>query len=124
VLDRDILFLQVKTEHKEVNLPAQPFFVRSNAPKIGEAISLYAVPYSETEQPQRVYRGSIMEVVDSEIRFTIHPPVVTRGFSGAPIVDAYGNVLAVYRARAKVDEAGDSIEGFASILTDVISTLK
>lgn len=63
----------------------------------GEAIYLVAVPYGQ-RAVQNVYKGTVRQPLkgDAEFAFEIEGKVETRGFSGAPVLDASGNVVGLH----------------------------
>jgi Fe-S cluster assembly iron-binding protein IscA len=90
----DMVLLELKPQQGE--LPAHPLQVRTGPLRVGEKVSLVGCPYSEAGCRQNVYAGRVTKRLDGpEFLFDVSPPVVLRGFSGAPVVDEHGYAVGV-----------------------------
>jgi hypothetical protein len=76
--------------------PAEQLLARESPLVPGETIYVFGVPYDE-HSAQNVYKGTVLQRRDNaEFEFQIDGTVATRGFSGAPIMDANGQLAAVF----------------------------
>jgi Fe-S cluster assembly iron-binding protein IscA len=90
----DMVVLELKPQEGE--LPAHPLQVRTDPLRVGEKVFLVGCPYSEAGCRQNVYAGRVTERLQGPgFLFDVSPPVVLRGFSGAPVVDAHGYAVGV-----------------------------
>ncbi|MEM7394688.1 MAG: serine protease, partial [Verrucomicrobiota bacterium] len=89
----DWLFMNIEEQE---HYPAYPLERGAGPVRIGDKVFLVGCPYSEEDCRQNVYRGVVTERTDDGmIRYDIEPPVNISGFSGAPILNDRGHVVAV-----------------------------
>jgi Fe-S cluster assembly iron-binding protein IscA len=90
----DMVLLELRPWQGE--LPAYPLQVRTDPLRVGEKVFLVGCPYSEAGCRQNVYAGRVTERLQGPgFLFDVSPPVVLRGFSGAPVVDEHGYAVGV-----------------------------
>ncbi|HQU84382.1 MAG TPA: serine protease [Pyrinomonadaceae bacterium] len=89
----DIVLLKVISTNFEIEVLTPNF----NLPTVGEKLFLIGCPYSETKCKQNPYPLEFVESDESEnlLIFEIKSTVDLRGFSGAPVVNAKGEVYGV-----------------------------
>jgi len=76
--------------------PVQARPARSTPAEEGETIYLLAVPYTE-KSGQNVYKGKVVRSIsDDDFAYEFEGKVESRGFSGAPILDAGGSVVGMH----------------------------
>ncbi|REG26514.1 trypsin-like peptidase [Archangium gephyra] len=91
--DSDWLLLEVEPKKE---LPATPLTVRKTPVALGERVFLVGCEYRERNCRQRVFSGRVSGRAGNGVfRYVLETPVVLRGFSGAPIVDANGHLAGV-----------------------------
>jgi hypothetical protein len=101
--------------------PAWPLRLRPEPVTAGEKVYLVGVPYTEPRSRQNVYAGQVQQVTAGGFEYTIAPPVATRGFSGAPVLDAKGYLVGIHHGRAATNAEGASTAGVAQ---DVVTLLR
>ncbi len=91
--DSDWLLLELEPTKK---LPATPLTVRKTPVTLGERLYLVGSANRESDCRQRDYPGRVSGRAGQGVfRYTLETPVMLRGFSGAPIVDANGHLVGV-----------------------------
>jgi len=76
--------------------PVQVRPARSTPAEEGETVYLLAVPYTE-KSGQNVYKGKVVRSIsDDDFAYEFEGKVESRGFSGAPILDASGSVVGMH----------------------------
>jgi hypothetical protein len=76
--------------------PAQPLPVRSDPVEVGETVYLFAVPRGDPS-PQHVYKGTVTYTWPTgEFAYQLSETPKSMGFSGAPIIDASGEVVGMH----------------------------
>ena len=92
-LDQDILLLEVINNNFNI-LPLVPSF---NLPKKGEKLYLIGCPYSQEKCRQNIYEVIYQgyDETESMLKYSIKATVDLSGFSGAPIVNAAGQVVSI-----------------------------
>ncbi len=97
----------VMTVDEPTRWPAELLTPRQTPPVVGETVYLLGVPYGD-KAAQRVYKGTVISEDDDESMFgyEIDGTPATRGFSGAPVVDANGLVLGIHHG--KYDQQPDA----------------
>lgn len=91
--DSDWLLLAVEPTKA---LPSTPLTPRKTPVALGERVFLVGCEYREPDCRQRVFGGRVSGRAGQGVfRYTLETPVVLRGFSGAPIVDANGHLVGV-----------------------------
>jgi len=95
----------------EAHLPGLPLESRPEPVELGERVFLVGCEYSERECTQQVYGGRITGRMRDAFRFELDEPVELRGFSGAPIVDANGQLVGVLTVTfTPFESAGEHLE--------------
>ncbi len=91
--DNDIILLTAQ----EKEIPYQPLKVALTQPKEGDVAYIIGCPYEEKQCQQNAYKLKYITKDGKDYNFLWeNKNISSRGFSGAPIVDKNGNVLAVY----------------------------
>jgi Fe-S cluster assembly iron-binding protein IscA len=106
----DIVLLGIKRQNEP--LPATPLPLRDRPVAVGDKVFLLGCPYSEEVCTQNVYNGTVVRRGNGHsFRFSIHPPVKLRGFSGAPVIDENGHAVGVLTASGVPAADGKNAEG-------------
>jgi hypothetical protein len=90
-------------------VPAQTWPVevrpaRSTPAEEGETVYLVAVPYG-ARNSQNVYKGTVRRSVgDEDFAYDFTDKDDPRGFSGAPVLDAAGNIVGVHMGSVKYQD--------------------
>ena len=95
------------TADVESHYPAEVLKPRQTPPVVGETVYLLGVPY-EDKAAQHVYKGVVTSEDGDESMFgyEFEGTPETRGFSGAPVIDANGLVLGIHHG--KYDQQPDA----------------
>jgi hypothetical protein len=101
----DWLLLQI--DPAESNLPASPLKLRHAPLQKGEPVYIVGVRYDNGENTQEVFPGKVTNPDYGIIEGTLDKPVNLEGFSGAPVLDANGHVVAVLTgSHSNADKSG------------------
>jgi hypothetical protein len=82
-------------------LPGLALRPRTEPLKEGDKLYLLGCPYDQTPYRQNAYGGSVIGINeggknDGTIDFKLEAQVVTRGFSGAPVIDENGHFAGIF----------------------------
>ena len=101
----DWLLLQV--DQNESELPASPLKLRHAPLQKGETVYIVGVRYDNEENTQEVFPSKVTNPEYGIIEGKLDKPVNLNGFSGAPVLDANGHVVAVLTSASnKPDKSG------------------
>ena len=100
--------------------PVEVLIARTTAVEVGETVYLIGVAY-EDKAPQRVYQGTVRRRTEGAFAFEYQATFDTRGFSGAPVLDAEGDVAGINLGHFDSESQGGKIMGSA---LDVCATLE
>jgi hypothetical protein len=99
--------------------PVEVLPVRQKPAEIGETVYLISLPYGgdHSGATQHVYKGKVIRRDrDNQFGYSFSPLAATRGFSGAPVIDADGYAIGVHHGKYN-DQPGDgTIEAVANDL--------
>jgi hypothetical protein len=108
--------------------PARPWPVevlplRQKPAEIGETVYLIALPYDDhSGATQQVYKGKVIHRDrDNEFGYSFSPSAQTRGFSGAPVIDADGFAIGVHHGKYN-DQPGDG--AILAVANDLVVAAK
>jgi uncharacterized protein (TIGR03000 family) len=90
----DWVFMTTGLSEDELPGNIRPLLVRQQPVARGEKIFVLGVPYNNPPHPrQNVYTGEVTNTGHHTFLYRLHQGVDTKGFSGAPILDARGYVI-------------------------------
>jgi hypothetical protein len=100
-------WLLLDIDQKGSTLPVSPLKLRHTPLQRGEPVYIVGVRYDNDENAQEVFSGKVTNPDYGIIEGTLDKPVNLDGFSGAPVLDANGHVVAVLTGtRSNADKAG------------------
>jgi len=104
-------------------LPAEPLSPRLTIVEEGETI--YMIGTGARGAAQEVYRAKVVEADDWSVEGQFEQPIDLVGFSGSPVVDAYGNLVGVLTSsHAEPDKQGKLSSFVADSTLEVKRLLK
>jgi len=100
-------WLLLHVDQDASTLPAAPLKLRLKPLQRGEAVYVVGVRYDNEENTQEVFSGKVTNPEYGIIEGTLEKPANLKGFSGAPVLDANGHVVAVLTgSRSNPDKSG------------------
>lgn len=105
-------------------LPSRPIALREVAAALGERVFLVGCEYRDPRCTQTVVGGRVTGRNARRLRLALDHPVMLRGYSGAPIVDAIGHAVGVLSTSAGFDLPDESsVEAEGSGATHALGLL-
>lgn len=103
----DCLLLGVRPQR---TWPAEVLDARTTPAQAGETIYLIGVPYSEENVAQNIYRGTVLSREGThDFSYRVDGKPDTRGFSGAPILDAEGRAVGIHLGRYNMNDGSTAL---------------
>jgi hypothetical protein len=98
--------------------PAEVLVARERPVEPGETVYLIAAPYEEKGVAQHVYKGVVTRRSEDkpEFAYEFEGDVQTRGFSGAPVIDANGQVVGIHHGKYDDQPGGGKILAAANAI--------
>ena len=105
-------------------LPGLALQPRTNALNAGDKVYLLGCPYALTPYRQNAYPGTVKKVLATgEVDFTLEADLVTRGFSGAPVIDENGHFAGVYSGHFNQAPDGSAHDVYMVAATTVLDLI-
>lgn len=100
-------WLLLEIDQPSSTLPVSPLKLRHRPLQKGETVYIVGVRYDNSANTQEVFSGKVTNPAYGIIEGTLDRPVNLQGFSGAPVLDANGHVVAVLTGdRSPANEDG------------------
>lgn len=100
-------WLLLDINQKESELPASPLKLRHAPLQKGETVYIVGVRYDNDENTQEVFPGKVTNPEYGIVECKLDKPANLEGFSGAPVLDADGHVVALLTGTpGKADKSG------------------
>lgn len=90
----EVALLRLKETGKS-SLPAEPLNIRRSPLATGDKIFVVAASPIHTQGKQKVYPGTVISQVEQLLMARVDGQVNMRGFSGAPVLDEHGRLVAI-----------------------------
>jgi len=115
-IESDWLLFAVKEYPPDI----QPLRLRDEPLREGESVSILGWRYTEDHQPQIVYEGTVVRVLQGSVEITVPALIDNKvpGLSGAPVIDARGYVIGLMsRGSGKIQRLS-SVDYALSVLAE------